>query len=175
MTLTMKLLRRALAPMTALCAVLAASPAWALGERQFVRFEAGANPVVLAGQGRAAPLLVDPHDDAGVRRAVADLQGDIAQVSGARPALTHAAGITVDSMIIVGTLGQSALVDRLAAEGKIDAAAIRGKWEGFLIQTVRNPMPGVAQALVVAGSDRRGAIFGVYTLSEQIGVSPWKW
>ncbi len=179
MTLTMKLFRRALAPLTALCAVLAAPSAWALGERQIVRFEAGPQSVVLADKGRAAPLLVDPNDDAGVRRAVADLQGDIALVTGAKPVLASnvgsAAGSTADSVVIVGTLGRSALVDRLAAEGKIDAAAIRGKWEGFLIQAVANPMPGVARALVVAGSDRRGAIFGVYTLSEQIGVSPWKW
>ena len=175
MTLTMKLFRRALAPLTALCAVLAAPSAWALGERQIVRFEASPQAVMLAEKGRAAALLVDPKDDAGVRRAVADLQDDIALVSGAKPALANSAGSAADSVVIVGTLGQSALVDRLAAEGKIDAGAIRGKWEGFLIQAVANPMPGVARALVVAGSDRRGAIFGVYTLSEQIGVSPWKW
>ena len=187
MTLTMKLCRRATASLAAPCALLAAlltalltgllaaPAAWALGERQIVRFEAGPDAVVLAQDGRAAPLLVDPRDDAGVRRAVADLQGDIALVSGARPALVQAGAGTAASVVIVGTLGQSALVDRLAAEGKIDAAAVRGKWEGFLIQAVREPMPGVARALVVAGSDRRGAIFGVYTLSEQIGVSPWKW
>ncbi len=175
MTLTMKLFRRALAPLTALCAVLAAPSAWALGERQIVRFAASPQAVMLAEKGRAAALLVDPKDDAGVRRAVADLQNDIALVSGAKPVLANAAGSTADNVVIVGTLGQSALVDRLAAEGKIDAAAIRSKWEGFLIQAVANPMPGVARALVVAGSDRRGAIFGVYTLSEQIGVSPWKW
>lgn len=157
-----------------LVTALAAPSAWALGERQFVRFEAGAQSVVLAGQGRAAPLLVDPFEHAGVRRAVADLQGDIALVTGARPALGQAAG-SADNVVIVGTLGKSALIDRLAAEGKIDAAALRGKWEGYLIQVVPNPMPGVARALVVAGSDKRGAIYGVYTLSEQIGVSPWKW
>lgn len=159
----------------AMVAVLAPPPAQALGERPFVRSEAGAQSVLLAGQGRAAPLLVDPLDHAGVRRAVADLQGDIALVSGARPALLQAAGAKLDHAVIVGTLGKSALIDRLAAEGKIDGAALRGKWEGYLIKVVANPMPGVARALVIAGSDKRGAIYGVYTLSEQIGVSPWKW
>ncbi len=162
------------AGLLALAAALAPPPACALGERQFVRFEPGQGALVLAERGRAAPLLVDATDHAGVRRAVADLGRDIALVSGAEPALLHAAA-PADSAVIVGTLGQSALIDRLAAEGKIDAAALRGKWEGYLIQVVRNPLPGVARALVVAGSDKRGTIYGVYTLSQQIGVSPWKW
>jgi hypothetical protein len=33
----------------------------------------------------------------------------------------------------------------------------------------------VASALVIAGSDKRGTIYGIYDLSEQIGVSPWYW
>jgi hypothetical protein len=150
-------------------ALAAAQPALALGERQFVHFEAGRDAVVLAAQGKAARLQLDPQEDAGVRRAAADLQADIERVSGARPA---AAG---GDLVLVGTLGKNALIDRLAREGRIDAKALRGKWEGFLIQTVKNPMPGVARALVVAGSDKRGTIFGLYTLSEQIGVSPWQW
>jgi hypothetical protein len=44
-----------------------------------------------------------------------------------------------------------------------------------VIQVVRNPLPGLKSALVIAGSDKRGTIFGIYDLSEQIGVSPWYW
>jgi len=44
-----------------------------------------------------------------------------------------------------------------------------------LIQVVPKPFPGVANALVIAGSDKRGTIFGVYDVSEQIGVFPWYW
>jgi hypothetical protein len=165
----------------AIAAVTAMNPAWALGERQFVRFDSGQAGVTLAGgeagKGAAARLLLDPREFPGVRRAAADLQGDIARVAGSRPALlqsaTNAAG--KGDLVIVGTLGRNALVDRLAREGRIDVNALRGKWEGYLIQTVRNPLPGVARALVIAGSDKRGTIFGLYTLSEQIGVSPWHW
>jgi len=31
----------------------------------------------------------------------------------------------------------------------------------------------LADALVIIGSDKRGTIFGTYTVSEQLGVSPW--
>jgi hypothetical protein len=161
----------------AVMALAGAQPAWALGERPFVAFEAGKDAVVLARAGQAARIVVDPEEFNGVRRAAADLQGDIARVSGARPMLLDAGKAVArgTDVVIVGTLGKSALVDRLARAGKIDAKSLHGKWEGYLVQTVRNPLPGVARALVVAGSDRRGTVYGLYTVSEQIGVSPWSW
>ncbi|AHE53030.1 glycosyl hydrolase 115 family protein [Sphingomonas sanxanigenens] len=78
-------------------------------------------------------------------------------------------------MVLIGTLGHSRLIDQLAASGRIDVAPIRGKWESYTIQTVRNPAPGIREALVIAGSDKRGTIFGIYDLSQNIGVSPWYW
>src|SRR5205085_10787207 len=73
------------------------------------------------------------------------------------------------------TVGRSPLIDGLVRERKLDVSAIAGKWESFILQTVLSPIPGVARAVIIAGSDKRGTIFGVYDLSEQIGVSPWYW
>jgi len=53
--------------------------------------------------------------------------------------------------------------------------AVAGKWETWITQTVDAPAPGIDHALVIAGSDKRGTIFGIYDLSSQIGVSPWYW
>jgi hypothetical protein len=67
----------------------------------------------------------------------------------------------------------------LADARKIDSSAVAGKWESAVTSVVANPpsgiLPGVRQALVVAGSDRRGAAFALFTLSRQMGVSPWYW
>jgi hypothetical protein len=52
---------------------------------------------------------------------------------------------------------------------------VSGAWESYVLQNVKNPLPGVDAALVIAGSDRRGTIYGIYQLSEMIGVSPWYW
>jgi len=52
-------------------------------------------------------------------------------------------------------------------------AKVKGKWEAFTSQVVKNPVPGCPKALVIAGSDPRGTIYGIYDVSEQIGVSPW--
>ena len=67
------------------------------------------------------------------------------------------------------------MIDRLIREHKIDVGAVKGKWESTLIQVVERPLPGVKRGLVIAGSDKRGTIFGIYDLSQQIGVSPWYW
>ncbi len=135
--------------------------------------ESGAFPLV-RGE-RAAPVWVDGADHAGVLRAVGDLRSDIERVTGRAPEVRRDARPEGASMLIAGTLGKNRVIDRLAAEGKLDVSAIAGRWESFVIATVADPLPGVRQALVVAGSDKRGAIYGVYELSEQIGVSPWHW
>lgn len=50
---------------------------------------------------------------------------------------------------------------------------VKGQWEASVSQRVKNPIPGCAEALVLAGADPRGTIFAIYDVSEQIGVSPW--
>ncbi len=129
----------------------------------------------LFAEGNAASLFVDERDWPGVARAATDLQTDIRRVSQIAPALTHDPAHLGPSAIIVGTLGHSAVIDQLVRERKIDVADITGKWEASLIQVVSQPLPGLESALVIAGSDKRGTIYGVYDLSEQMGVSPWYW
>ena len=161
---------------TALLACLAGGiPAMAaLGERPIVSFEPSPGGFPMADSGQTAPLLVDPEDWAGVVRVVQDLQLDEERVCGARPAIRRQVGRD-PSLVIVGTLGKSGFVDKLVREGRIDDSGIRGKWESWLTRVVEHPFPGVERALVVAGSDKRGTIYGVYNLSEQMGVSPWYW
>ncbi|MEY4488530.1 MAG: hypothetical protein RIQ79_1038, partial [Verrucomicrobiota bacterium] len=133
----------------------------------------GAFPLVR--QGRAAPLYLDTGDYPGVLRAAADLQADIERVSGLKPELLTTGQPLGSAAVIAGTLGHSPLIDRLVKEHKLDVSAISGQWESFVIATVANPLPGLDSALVIAGSDKRGAIYGIYEISEQIGVSPWYW
>ena len=152
-----------------------AQPAHALGQRSIVSFEASAGSMALAHKGQAASIYVDAQDYAGVLRAAADLQGDVQRVAGVKPRLYKGGTPQGSDVIIIGTLGKSALIDALVASGALKVDAIAGKWEGFQVQTLAHPLPGVERALVIVGSDKRGAIFGIYELSEQIGVSPWSW
>lgn len=156
-------------------AVLVLAPAaHALGNQSLVRFDTR-GVVTLAAHGKAAPLYVDAGDYVGVLRAAGDLRADVERVTGTPPVLHKGVKPAGRDVVIVGTVGRSALIDGLVAAGKLDVSAIRGKWEGWLVQTLERPLPGVERALVIAGSDKRGTIYGIYELSEQIGVSPWYW
>jgi hypothetical protein len=79
------------------------------------------------------------------------------------------------TVIIAGTIGKSDIITQLISSGKVDVSAIEGQWESFISEVIANPLPGVDEALVIAGADLRGTIFGLYDVSEQIGVSPWWW
>jgi hypothetical protein len=156
--------------------LVAACPnACALGQDRYVETIGGKNDFFIVRQKRAAVLYVDATDYPGVVRAVRDLQADIKRVTACTAGIVHQNENPGPYVILVGTLGKSAIIDRLVQERKMDVSAIAGKWESFTIQTLRSPLPGVASALVIAGSDKRGTIYGIYDLSEQIGVSPWYW
>ncbi len=120
-------------------------------------------------EGKVAAIICDENDFKGVRRAAADLAEDISRVCGVKP--RQADRVSVSPSIIVGTLGKSRLIDDLVEKGSLDVSVLRGKWESFCITTLEGDTP----RLVIAGSDRRGTIFGIYELSEQLGVSPWYW
>jgi len=129
--------------------------------------------ILFDGQ-NAAPLFVETNDERAVIRAAGDLADDVQRVTGIKPdVVATATGQT--NLVIIGTLGQSGTIDQLAADGKLDAVGVRGQWESYILQIVKHPLPGVKAALVIAGSDRRGTIYGIYQVSELIGVSPWYW
>ncbi|WAJ71903.1 glycosyl hydrolase 115 family protein [Catenovulum adriaticum] len=125
--------------------------------------------------GKAAPIWLDDKDWEGVHFAADDLQADINRVGSITPKISKQESAPGKAPIIIGTIGKSALIDSLIAQGKLDVTNIEGQWENFVIEAVDNPASGVEQALVIAGSDKRGTIFGIYELSEQLGVSPWYW
>jgi len=181
----------ALAGGGAIAATAAAQPATAAAAPAgagWVNTTGGGQDVALVDAAGVARLVMAPSDAKVVGHALRDLAADLERVTGRRPAIlsgvdgagassvsASASDSAAATAVLVGTLGKSELADRLAASGKIDLSALRGKWESFVIATVEQPLPGVARALVIVGSDPRGTAYGVYELSQAIGVSPWTW
>ncbi len=147
----------------------------ALGEPSLRADAADGGAVVLAQAGVVAPLIASSDDWPGVRRAAGDLQADLERVTGHKPAFLATPPSVASDVILAGTVGHSALIDDLVRRGLLNVDALRGQWEAFVIETVEKPLPGVERALVIAGSDKRGTIYGLYEVSQQIGVSPWYW
>ena len=142
---------------------LAPHAALALGQPRYVEATARPGSFPIAQAKTCAAIYVDAADFPGVIRAAGDLQADIRRVTDCTPSITHDPTRLGPHAIVIGSIEKSPLVQKLT-----DTSAIARKWESFLIQ----PVPG---ALVIAGSDKRGTIYGIYDLSEQIGVSPWYW
>lgn len=152
-----------------------------LGQNNISSFENLINDVhfngsfSLASEDGVACLYYDDNDHKGVIRAIGDLQTDIESVTGTRPEMKNGEIRLNSTPVIIGTLGKSKLINQLIAAKKLAVTDLNGKWESFVITTIDNPLPNVKQALVIAGSDKRGTIYGIYELSKQLGVSPWHW
>ena len=120
-------------------------------------------------------VLIDALADPAVRHVADSFAADLQRVSGRTSSRITQLSQAHGDLVIVGVIGQSPVIDGLAAKGKIKADDIAGQWEAYRQIVVDQPVPGVGRALVVVGSDRRGAVYGVYDLSQKMGVSPWYW
>ena len=126
----------------------------------------------LISQSKPVSVIVAENDKKGVLIAVQNLQKDFERVCGKQAQLFNSPTSDTKQCIIVGSL-ESPYVKQLIKAKKLDEKELKGKVEKYIMTVVNNPLPGVDEALVIAGSDMRGTIYGVYELSEQIGVSPW--
>ena len=143
---------------------------------KFVSFQQGD---LLLNADNQVQIYLDHNDCRGVSYAVQALIKDIQKVSGSPASIitdftTSSKGSASKSSkgnapranILVGTIGHSAAIDRLVKLRRLDAKLLQGKHEKFIITLIDGQ-------LVIAGSDRRGTIYGIYELSQQMGVSPW--
>ena len=122
--------------------------------------------------GQPADIVIDKNDFAGVRIAAESLSEDFERVSGTKAVITgKAAGNKVS--VIVGTLGKSKLIDRYITSSL--KKELSGKTEKFIITDISTGGKDGSGMLLIAGSDMRGTIYGIYELSEMMGVSPWYW
>ena len=145
------------------------------GTEQFISYEKVKGAFTISASGKSTPLLISSKEWPGVKRAFRDLKTDIGKVTSSVPELSYDTIPHSKEIIIAGTIGKSELIDNLIRNKKIVTDSITGKWEAFLIQVVKKPFKGVKKALVIAGRDKRGTIYGIYEVSKQIGVSPWYW
>ncbi len=127
----------------------------------------------LSSGGKSAPLYVSSEDYPGVIKVAKLFQTDIEKVTDSRPEIFVDEVPNSKEIVIIGTIGKSRIIDNLVADKKIEVKDILGKWETFIRQVVENPLPDVNRALVIIGSGKRGTIYGMFDLSEKIGVSPW--
>lgn len=131
--------------------------------------------------------LVSDDDYEGVKRIAKVHTEDFEAVSQTLPPLLFCnttaglpSGLATDvngkvRVVIAGTLGHSSLIDSLSSSCPQITDGVSGKREVYRMTTLTAPVPGIDEALVIVGSDKRGTIYGIFKLSELFGVSPWIW
>ena len=136
-----------------------------LQANQVLRVNSQQGSFPLFAQGRAASICVSANEPLVVQKAVSLLADDVERVTKCRPEIDR----QMDRLnIVVGTIGQDPSIDRLIQKYHIDITSIRDRWECFLLKVIDH-------RLLILGSDPRGTAYGVFTLSEALGVSPWYW
>lgn len=134
-------------------------------------------PFVIASVDHSVPVYVDEKGDDydGLSLIAQSFAGDVAMVaqSGIASEVVNNLQDLKGTAIIVGSIGNNDVIDSLISAGKLDVSDIQGRWETYKIKFVDDPAAGVEKAIVVVGSDKRGAIYGLYHISEAMGVSPW--
>ncbi|MDP3177705.1 MAG: glycosyl hydrolase 115 family protein, partial [Spirochaetaceae bacterium] len=144
-------------------------------------FEPRPGAFALATEGAAVSIVCLEGESACVRRAAGDLRADLGAVLGAEPELLDAlpAPRTVNRPFLVsalvGTIDANPVFARAEEMGAFDLSRVRSRREAFAIGVAEDVLPGGGAALLVAGSDPRGAVYGIYALSAAAGVSPWRW
>ncbi|MGK6341379.1 glycosyl hydrolase 115 family protein [Chryseobacterium sp. DT-3] len=142
---------------------------------RFITTEKTGDAILLKDKSVKISLYADANMDAGIMRAAKNLQSDFQKVTGEQPNILNQISGISSPLIIIGTVGTQSVIDDLIKQKKIDGKSLAGKTEKYIIQNISNPFPGVSEAIVIAGSDKRGTIYGIYEVSQQIGVSPWNY
>ena len=123
------------------------------GAPSFVSFSQQEGALPLKG----AVLNIDSREHSCVQIAAENLKSDMQKVMGDSQSSSP-------TTIIIGTVGTSPQIDKWVKQGKLKD--LKGKTEKYIIKTID-------RQLVIAGSDKRGTVYGIYELSQQMGVSPW--
>lgn len=124
------------------------------------------NLIPIFKDGTVIPVISDQND--GIRKVIKHLCNDLKRVTTVKPELSSKLNTDTVSAIIIGTMGESKIIDAMINNGDIDEKLLLGKWDSFIIQVVK-------KSIVIVGSNKRGTIYGIYDFSEKIGVSPLHW
>lgn len=133
------------------------------------------NEFPLFSNGIPADVYIDNADYEAVKTVAGLFAEDMERVTGKKCPVITSAKPGSGAAIVIGTLGRNKFIDKMVGEGSLDVSAIRNGWEQYIIKTIDNSSGGAGKMLIIAGCDRRGTAYGIFSLSEAIGVSPLYW
>lgn len=123
----------------------------------------------------ATPVYVSQQEGLTVKKVAKLFTDDVNRVTGLPSSPVFSVSVKGKNVIVAATIGNNKWVDKLIAKHRIDVSKMRNGWEQYVIDVVDHPQKGIDKALVVAGCDKRGLAYGLLSISEAMGVSPYYW
>lgn len=125
--------------------------------------------------GSVCPIIVSKKDGKTVNKVAQLFAEDVERVTSLKPRVITTTNPKSKNVVVIGTIQGNDYLKKLGEAGMIDVGALANAWERYIVKVIDNPSNGIDKALIIAGSDRRGAAYGAFAVSEAIGVSPWYW
>ena len=112
-------------------------------------------------------FVCDESEFSGVKKIADKVCLDVERVTGRKPAVNAGAEALEGGAVLFATLGKSPLAEKLASDNGLTAevSKITGKRECYVFAVK-------SDKIIIIGSDKRGTIYGLFHLSELMGVSP---
>ncbi|TMI68913.1 MAG: glycosyhydrolase [Bacteroidetes bacterium] len=129
----------------------------------------------IASANYKATICYDASDLDLARLSASWMQQDVEMVTGKKLRVMNSLPSQEKTIVVIGTIEHSALIQQLIRQKKLNVDKIKNKWDAYLVQTVTNPFKGISNAIVITGGNKRGVAYGTLELSRQMGVSPWYW
>nr|WP_297708895.1 glycosyl hydrolase 115 family protein [uncultured Butyrivibrio sp.] len=120
-------------------------------------------------------FVIESEAFEGVKEIGKTVAEDIRLVTGKEPVQVECLDkVQSEVAVIAATVGKSSILDAFSKQGIVDTSLINGKREVFMMKTIElsDALSNIKRILVIAGSDKRGTIYGIFRLSELCGVSP---
>lgn len=124
------------------------------------------NDIIIFDKDYILPIFC--NQNGGVLRVSNALVKDLERVTGKVTSISNPGNNISERGIYIGTVGESVLIDEFILNGEIESSNLNGKWDAFIIKATNNK-------IIIAGSNKRGTIYGIYDLCKTIGVSPLHW
>ncbi len=137
--------------------------------------EAIKNSFPLVCQGEATSIYVSPDEDLAVKKVADIFMQDLENVTRVKGKVKYSNTFKDKRAIVLATIGKNKWVDKLIKSKRIDVSSIKNGWEQYMIVVLDKVQKDTEQTLLVLGSDKRGTAYGLLSISEKMGVSPFYW
>ena len=124
---------------------------------------------IILSKGQQLTFIIPKEEGEGVRRGAKKVVEDVEKTTGLHPSMALD-GKNLNQAVIAVTAGNGKTA-KLLEQRIPELEKVKGKWEVYGFYLMEHPYPGVEQGLLIYGSDKLGTIYGLFHLSELLGIT----